>query len=62
MSLTLKQKMVISFEVTVVVLAIIALTAEILPEVKAKLIVIPTLILVISLGLFTITKKSFYGR
>lgn len=38
----------------VLALAIAALAAELLPEVKAKMIVIPTLILVIAVSVFEI--------
>lgn len=40
-------------------LSIIALTAELLPEVEAKIIVIPTLILMIILCIFEIKGRFF---
>jgi|GEM_PF-7099506 len=45
------RKTIQTFRVTVMVLAIIALLAELLPEVEAKPIVIIALILTISFGL-----------
>jgi hypothetical protein len=39
-------------------LAIIALTAELLPEIKAKLIVVPTLVLVIGLSVLELKLRS----
>lgn len=44
---------------TVLSLAIIALVAELLPEVKAKMIVIPTLLLVIGLMTVMIRKNKW---
>ena len=41
----------------VITLSVIALTAELLPEVKAKMIVIPTLILMIILCTFQIYER-----
>ena len=43
--------------ISVLSLSIIALIAELLPEVKAKMIVIPTLILIIVLCIFEIKEK-----
>jgi hypothetical protein len=39
-------------------LSIVALTAELLPEVKAKMIVIPTLLLMIVLCIFEIRQQQ----
>jgi hypothetical protein len=39
-------------------LAIIALVAELLPEVKAKMIVVPTLVLVIGLSVMELKLRS----
>ena len=41
----------------VISLSIIALIAELLPEVKAKMIVIPTLVLTIALSIFEIKQR-----
>lgn len=57
MFLTTKQKVVLSFEILVISLACIALIAELLPEIHAKMIVIPTLILVIALGTLSLKQK-----
>ena len=46
---------------TVLTLSIIALIAEFLPEVKAKMIVIPTLILIIILCLLE-TRRLFFNK
>ena len=45
---------------TVFSLSIIALIAELMPEVKAKIIVIPTLILIIILCVFEIKERFTY--
>jgi hypothetical protein len=44
----------------VLILSIIALTAELLPEVHAKMIVIPTLILMIFLCLFELMDRFIH--
>ena len=41
---------------SVLVLAAIALIAEILPEIEAKIIVIPTLLLIITIGIIDLVK------
>jgi hypothetical protein len=43
-------------------LSIIALTAELLPEIKAKMIVIPTLILMIILCMFELKGRFLINR
>jgi sulfite exporter TauE/SafE len=43
-------------------LSIIALTAELLPEVKAKIIVIPTLLLMIALCLLEVQQRRAMER
>ena len=50
------------FRVVVITLSIIALGAEVLPELEAKLIVIPALILAISLSLYEMIKHSRYYK
>jgi len=53
-----KQKPFLITKITVLVLVAIALMAEILPEMEAKLIVIPTLILVLIVGLLDLKNKD----
>lgn len=53
------QKTYITLILVVFSLSIVALIAELLPEVKAKMVVIPTLTLIISLCLFEIKEKIF---
>ena len=48
--------------ISVLSLSIIALIAELLPEVKAKMIVIPTLILIIALCIFEIKEKYQFKK
>lgn len=48
--------------IIVFILSIIALAAELLPEVEAKIIVIPTLILIIILCIVEIKKNFFYKK
>ena len=58
LSQLIKEKVINSIIWAVLILAIIALAAELLPEVKAKLIVIPTLLLVIGLTISLIWKNN----
>jgi hypothetical protein len=53
-----KQKPFLITKITVLVLVAIALMAEILPEMEAKLIVIPTLILVLIVVLLDLKNKD----
>lgn len=57
MILSTIQPKVLGFYFTILILSIIALTAEILPEYSAKLIVVPTLFLTIILIVLQITEK-----
>jgi hypothetical protein len=50
------------FRVVVIILSLIALGAEVLPELEAKLIVIPALILAIFLSLYELIKHSRYYK
>jgi uncharacterized membrane protein YGL010W len=53
-----KNKWSQTFRITVIVLCATALAAEVLPEMEAKLIVIPALTLAVLLSLFEILKDS----
>ena len=53
-----KQKPFLLTKITVLVLVAIALMTELLPEIEAKLIVIPTLILVLIVGLLDLKNKD----
>lgn len=57
LSNTILQKTYRILILAVLSLSIIALIAELLPEVKAKMIVIPTLILIITLCVFEIKER-----
>jgi len=58
--LLLNAKLSQGFRVVVIILSVIALGAEVLPELEAKLIVIPALILAVSLSLYEMIKHSRY--
>jgi hypothetical protein len=51
------QKLFITLEIVALIFVSIALVAEVLPEVKAKLIVIPALILALTVSIIRIQKK-----
>jgi hypothetical protein len=53
----LRQKWFLSLKVVVLLLVAIALAAEIIPEVEAKIIVVPALIIVIMLGIIEIRNR-----
>ncbi|TLX84610.1 MAG: hypothetical protein E6L01_07405 [Thaumarchaeota archaeon] len=56
--LILTKKYLNIFRTVVIVLSVIALTAELLPEVEAKAIVVPALILAITISCFEVIKAS----
>jgi hypothetical protein len=53
-----KQRLFFSFKITVLSLVCIALIAEIMPEVHAKLIVIPALLAVLILGIIEVKRSD----
>jgi hypothetical protein len=56
----LNNKWVVRPKVIILLLVVIAIISEILPEIEAKLIVIPTLILVLILGIIEIRNRSSF--
>ena len=58
--LSTKDKISQALRISILVMASIALTAEILPEVKAKLIVVPTLILIIAVIIIDLKRGKKY--
>jgi hypothetical protein len=56
----LNNKWVARLKVIILLLVVIAIITEILPEMEAKLIVIPTLILVLILGIIEIRNRSSF--
>jgi hypothetical protein len=55
-------KLSLTLSISVLVLSVIAVIAEILPEVEAKAIVIPALILAIILSFFEIRNKISHSK
>ena len=55
----LYQKLFFTLEIIALILVGVALIAEVLPEVKAKIIVVPALILVLILSIIRVRRMGF---